>query len=604
MASFDYSEWLNGAAAVYEQQRHLLPMYGHLLISALFPIYTGAHASLSRPASAAKPVKDDANSNEEDDGEETVQQMEGLTNTDAVIFPVMAGLVLTALYFLIQHFGASLINTILGVYFSLIGTYSVGKLLSDTWGTVAGFFFSNYYGSGGVIWKVVDAERKVVALDRGSQHTAARKSPLGGPFSTIWLPPPLLDLAWKLRSFTRQKFLAKVYLQNTQNFRIVFTRHNILASILAVVAIGYSLFVDKLWWLTNLQGFAVCYGAFQLMSPTTFFTGTLILGGLFFYDIWAVFYTPLMVSVAQNLDVPIKLIFPRPDDPNSPQKEGAKPNYSMLGLGDIVLPGLIIALALRFDLHLFYLRKQKAVTNPKSGSDGKVETKTIEKAPYVSVSGNWAEWAYTRTSRSKQSPALPAHLSGSFPKTYFYASLVGYIVGMMTTLVFMSMFQHAQPALLYLVPGVLTSVWGTALVRGDLEDMWAYTEAIDGEPIEDDDGKEVETEQPEAEQARSYFQQFWQSIFGDSAKQKKRDEGKDKKLTNVEDKPVRPADVGENVMFSFTIAHHSPKPVKESKEAANGSETENRRSQPSSESMEEDGVVVGPGDLEGDKKPS
>lgn len=43
---------------------------------------------------------------------------------------------------------------------------------------------------------------------------------------------------------------------------------------------------------------------------------------------------------------------------------------------------------------------------------------------------------------------------------------------------------HAQPALLYLVPGVLGSVWITATVRGELSLMWHYTEAIDEE--EDD----------------------------------------------------------------------------------------------------------------------
>ena len=35
----------------------LIPTYLHLLGSALLPIYAGAHASLSRPSSAAKPDK-------------------------------------------------------------------------------------------------------------------------------------------------------------------------------------------------------------------------------------------------------------------------------------------------------------------------------------------------------------------------------------------------------------------------------------------------------------------------------------------------------------------------------------------------------------------
>ncbi len=40
--------------------------------------------------------------------------------------------------------------------------------------------------------------------------------------------------------------------------------------------------------------------------------GGLLLCGLFFYDIFWVFGTPVMVSVAKSLDAPIKLLFPRP----------------------------------------------------------------------------------------------------------------------------------------------------------------------------------------------------------------------------------------------------------------------------------------------------
>ena len=56
--------------------------------------------------------------------------------------------------------------------------------------------------------------------------------------------------------------------------------------------------------------------------------------GLFFYDIFWVFGTEVMVSVATQFDAPIKLLFPRNifDLPNS--------KMTMLGLGDIVIPGM------------------------------------------------------------------------------------------------------------------------------------------------------------------------------------------------------------------------------------------------------------------------
>lgn len=73
-----------------------------------------------------------------------------------------------------------------------------------------------------------------------------------------------------------------------------------------------------------------------------------------------------------------------------------------------------------------------------------------------------------------------------FRKTYFHASLVGYFVGMLLTLGAMHFMDHAQPALLWLVPSVLTSLWGSAFLRGELSEMWAFTE------LEEEGGDEVD----------------------------------------------------------------------------------------------------------------
>lgn len=73
----------------------------------------------------------------------------------------------------------------------------------------------------------------------------------------------------------------------------------------------------------------------------------------------------------------------------------------MLGLGDIVIPGTFVALALRYDHHNHLSSSSKP---PK---------------PY-------------------------------FPKPYFHASLLAYILGLTTTMTVMHVFHAAQPALLYL----------------------------------------------------------------------------------------------------------------------------------------------------------
>lgn len=99
-----------------------------------------------------------------------------------------------------------------------------------------------------------------------------------------------------------------------------------------------------------------------------------------------------MVSVATGLDVPIKLAWPKSTDFSS------QSGFTILGLGDIVIPGAFISLSLRYDL-------------------------------FRSPSRDW------RT---------------PFNKPYFIASILAYIAGLGITMFVMHTFKAAQPALLYL----------------------------------------------------------------------------------------------------------------------------------------------------------
>ncbi len=58
------------------------------------------------------------------------------------------------------------------------------------------------------------------------------------------------------------------------------------------------------------------------------------------------FGTEVMVTVATKLDGPIKILFPRS---LVPDPKTGKIALSLLGLGDIVIPGFFLALLLRFD---------------------------------------------------------------------------------------------------------------------------------------------------------------------------------------------------------------------------------------------------------------
>lgn len=97
--------------------------------------------------------------------------------------------------------------------------------------------------------------------------------------------------------------------------------------------------------------------------------------------------------------------------------------------------------------------------------------------------------------------------SGSFRKTYFTMSFLGYIVGMMATEAAMHYANHAQPALLYLVPAVLISLLLTAAIRGELNLMWEYTEEEDegGEGAGDKKMTKNEANSTQKKPRRSFF---------------------------------------------------------------------------------------------------
>jgi minor histocompatibility antigen H13 len=97
-----------------------------------------------------------------------------------------------------------------------------------------------------------------------------------------------------------------------------------------------------------------------------------------------------MVKVATSIDGPIKLLWPKS------LHFALERGFTMLGLGDIVIPGSFIALSLRYDYH--------------------------------------------------RAPAEASRLA----KPYFYASIAAYAVGLATCMAVMHHFKMAQPALLYL----------------------------------------------------------------------------------------------------------------------------------------------------------
>ncbi|KAF5873290.1 putative signal peptide protein [Botrytis fragariae] len=491
--------------------REMIKLEIHVILAALFPIYIGSHASLQRPPSASPPRKSSSSNrlltSDEEDEEESRAQMEGMTPSDAIIFPLLAAVALGSLYFIIKWLDdPAILNKILGCYFSALGIFGVGRLAKDSLDVGVGFIFPNVWTRGNNVFHIDQKSRRQVSEDgQGKLVSVGIVSPLPGRLSKINLPKGVTNALWDVRGLLRTNYTLHLHIKTIlphQKSPIKFT--SLLGLLIGIATITAYNLMNAPWYLTNLMGFGFCYGSLQLMSLTTFFTGSLVLFGLFFYDIIMVFYTPLMVTVATTLDVPIKLVFPA----------GESGRGSMLGLGDIVLPGILVALALRFDLYLHYLYLQKpnsstvspATTSKKALT--KVSTTPIpssQKPAYRPATGLWGERFWTASFSPLSSSSLKTGVEGTrFPKPYFKAALAGYIIGMLVTLFVMNVWKHAQPALLYLVPGVVFSLWGTAAVRGELRVMWEFTEdgSLEDEGKKDEEEKKIEGEKKKVDEKK------------------------------------------------------------------------------------------------------
>merc|ERR1712136_467969 len=129
-------------------------------------------------------------------------------------------------------------------------------------------------------------------------------------------------------------------------FNLAFDKKDVLTMAFCVL-IGCWYFMKKHWIANNLFGLAFAINGVEFLQLPRVSTGCVLLGGLFFYDIFWVFGTDVMITVAKSFEAPIKLVFPQDLLENGPLEAN---NFAMLGLGDIVVPGIFIALLLRFDL--------------------------------------------------------------------------------------------------------------------------------------------------------------------------------------------------------------------------------------------------------------
>ncbi|KAF5194247.1 Signal peptide peptidase-like [Thalictrum thalictroides] len=176
------------------------------------------------------------------------------------------------------------------------------------------------------------------------------------------------------------------------------------------------------WIGQDILGIALIVTVLQIVRVPNLKVGTVLLSCAFLYDIFWVFVSKslfresVMIVVARGDNsgedgIPMLLKIPRMFDPWG--------GYSIIGFGDILIPGLIIAFSLRYD------------------------------------------WLAKKSLRAG----------------YFLWAMLAYGLGLLITYVALNLMDgHGQPALLYIVPFTLGTLLTLAKQRGDLNILWGRGE--------------------------------------------------------------------------------------------------------------------------------
>lgn len=295
---------------------------------------------------------------------ESGEAPETMSTKDAMMFPLVASGALFGLYIVFKIFGTQHVNMLLTFYFFLIGILALAHSLAP----IFRYFISE-------------------ELCRNEEYH--------------------IDMR-KCKGKDKEQIV----------FQLTFDHYDVIALTLSC-ALGVWYLLKKHWIANNIFGLAFAQNGIELLQLNSVVTGCILLGGLFVYDVFWVFGTDVMVTVAKSFEAPIKLLFPQ----DFLEAGVWGKHHAMLGLGDIVIPGIFIALLLRYDLS--------------KGTSSR--------------------------------------------KIYFAVSFISYVVGLMITVFVMTVFKHAQPALLYLVPLCVGVPLFTALVMGEVKDLFLYRDKPDDE---------------------------------------------------------------------------------------------------------------------------
>ncbi|ESW96309.1 hypothetical protein KL918_000261 [Ogataea parapolymorpha] len=387
--------------------------YATVILIAVILVSLGSYSTIERPRNA-KIANDKHPLFDPSDRDETSIPEAVIDETHAFAMPVLAGIALIGLYFAIRNWDIEKITRILNCYLIILSvkanSFTISYLIKVTVRKIC-----HQFGFDSLRF----VKRYAITISRDDLfHSAGVEENFLLPDSTeaeeIIKSEMLLESRVDIK---KENQLFNFYCSTADIYGWFF---GIAFSIVFALLDG-----KNNWILSNIFGASFTIFGLSVSRLPSFRPALILLILFFVYDIYFVFGSDVMVDVATKIDIPVKMLVP-----SKLSSEHNEVQMSILGLGDMIVPGLFISLCLRYDLYRYH----------------------------------------------ELHPCTEFHHLQKIDKPYFYSALIGYTIGLISTVTVLHVFNRAQPALLYLCPSIILSTISTALYRGELKGLWEYNE--------------------------------------------------------------------------------------------------------------------------------
>jgi minor histocompatibility antigen H13 len=224
-------------------------------------------------------------------------------------------------------------------------------------------------------------------------------------------------------------------------------------------------------FFNNLLASGIALQTIGTVKVESFAVACALLSGLFFYDIYWVFFSEVMMTVATKVDAPIKFLFPASIE----SMPGRPYPFSVLGLGDIVVPGIMAALARKIDVEGLPSIEPFVVPSVSDMIEDKNQGRAATVWPNFF---NTRDFLIARFAKKEDAiqpePVIPIReLRRQQGKVSYLSYItVGYTLGLGGAFTANEISRSGQPALLYLVPLSILAMLAAAYKNDEVKELW------------------------------------------------------------------------------------------------------------------------------------